>query len=62
MEALLGTSKLALLGELAVCLPAGVVVFYAGCWLTNVPELELATVALAGPLARRLGGRRAKIL
>lgn len=62
LQALLGTSKAAMLAELAVCLPAGVLVVYAGCRLTKVPELELATVALAGPLARRLGGRRAKIL
>jgi putative peptidoglycan lipid II flippase len=60
--ALLGASKPAQLAELAVSIPVGVVILYAGCRLMKVPELELATVALAGPLAARLGVRRAKIL
>ena len=57
----LGTSQIARLGELAVSIPVGVGLFYMMCQFTRVPELELAIDAMAGPLAKRLLGRRDRI-
>jgi len=48
--------------ELAVCVPAGVALFYALCRLMKVPELELTTNAIAGPIARFFPSKRGKIL
>jgi putative peptidoglycan lipid II flippase len=53
---------LANLIELAVCVPAGVAIYYGLCRFTKVPELDLATNAIAGPLAKFLPSRRGKIL
>ncbi|MDX2266667.1 MAG: murein biosynthesis integral membrane protein MurJ [Bryobacter sp.] len=39
--------------QLALAIPAGVVVFYAACRALRIEELALATEAFAGPLARR---------
>ena len=48
----LGLRRLARLVDLAISIPAGLVVFYAVCRLLRVSELDLATRALAGPLLR----------
>ncbi len=61
LESVLGVSRLANLTVLAVCVPAGAAVFYGLCRWTKVPELELATDALAGPLARWFPSWRDKI-
>jgi len=61
LEGTLGVSRFANLTVLAVCVPAGAAVFYGLCRWTKVPELELATDALAGPLTRWLPSRRDKI-
>jgi hypothetical protein len=58
---LLGVSKLARWGDLAVSIPLGLAVFYTICRLTRVAELEMALRAVAGPLQRRLPFLRAKI-
>jgi putative peptidoglycan lipid II flippase len=45
IESHLPDSRWASIGELALCIPAGLVVFYAVCRWQRVPELELATRA-----------------
>jgi len=62
VRAVFGISRAASLLDLAVSIPAGILIFYRLCRLTNVPELELATGALAGPLTRWLPFHRDKIL
>jgi len=52
IEALFGASQLSRIAQLAVSIPAGVLICYTGCRIAKVPELELATAALAGPLAK----------
>ncbi len=49
----LGVGRLGNLVDLAASIPLGLLVFYAGCRLLRVSELELATRAVANPLARR---------
>jgi len=56
-----GVMRGANLLDLAICIPAGAALFYGLCRMTGVPELELATNAIAGPLARFLASRRGKI-
>jgi hypothetical protein len=59
MQAWLGTSRWGRIADLAISIPFGLVVFYAGCRSLRVTELDLATRALAGPILRRLpGGNR----
>ena len=43
----LGGTGVENLTELAICIPVGVGIFYSMCRLTRVPELELATTAVA---------------
>jgi putative peptidoglycan lipid II flippase len=62
LETVLGTSRAAHLAELAICVPAGVVLFYGLCRVTRVPELELAVNAVTGPVMRWLPFGRDKIL
>ena len=52
MEAQFGTGRVASLGALAVCIPAGVSVFYFVSSALGVPELSIASNALIGPLRR----------
>jgi len=52
IEALFGVSQMARLAQLVVSIPIGIIICYVGCRLAKVPELELATAALAGPLAK----------
>jgi putative peptidoglycan lipid II flippase len=61
LQTTLGGTGVENLTELAICIPVGVGIFYFLCRLTRVPELELATNAIAGPLAQKLASRRAKI-
>jgi putative peptidoglycan lipid II flippase len=49
-----GKSRLAHLLDLAVSLPIGLAVFYAGCRVLKVPDLDAAFKAIAGPVLRRL--------
>lgn len=50
----MGVTKLAHLTDLAVSIPLGLGVLYVLCRALNIPELEAASTALAGPLRRRL--------
>jgi putative peptidoglycan lipid II flippase len=50
----LGQGRLARLTDLVVSIPIGLLVFYGSCRATRVPELELATRSLVGPVLRRL--------
>jgi putative peptidoglycan lipid II flippase len=55
IEALLGARFLVRLLNLAVSIPLGVAVLYWAARSLKIEELEMATRALAGPLARRMG-------
>ena len=55
----LGISKLARVADLAISIPVGAAVFYLVCRLLRIPELEMATSALPGPLRRVLHSRLA---
>ncbi len=57
VENWLGIDRLARLADLAISIPLGLVIFYFGCRILRVTELDLATRALAEPLARRLRAR-----
>lgn len=61
MQQGLGDSRAARLADLAVSVPGGALVFYLACKAMRVPELELATSSLSGPLRKLLGFRRASI-
>jgi putative peptidoglycan lipid II flippase len=54
---LFGLSRIARAVDLAVSIPLGLVVFYLGCKIVQLPELEAAKRALVTPLTRRLGRR-----
>jgi putative peptidoglycan lipid II flippase len=54
---LFGLSRIARAVDLAVSIPLGLVVFYLGCKMVQLPELEAAKRALVTPLTRRLGRR-----
>jgi putative peptidoglycan lipid II flippase len=53
IEGWLGVGRLARLIDLGISIPLGLVIFYAGCRILRVSELELATRALVDPLTRR---------
>jgi hypothetical protein len=53
---LLGKSRLAHAADLLVSIPLGMAVFWWGCRLMDVPEMQVAFSALASPL-RRLRSR-----
>jgi putative peptidoglycan lipid II flippase len=53
IEGWLGVSRLGRLVDLGVSIPLGLLIFYVTCRFLRVSELELATRALANPLARR---------
>jgi putative peptidoglycan lipid II flippase len=53
IQSWIGISRLGRLADLAVSIPVGLLVFYGGCRLLRVSELDLATRALAGPILRR---------
>jgi putative peptidoglycan lipid II flippase len=50
----LGAGRLGYISDLAISIPCGIVVFYLGCRILQVSELELATRALAGPILRHI--------
>ncbi|HWR51862.1 MAG TPA: murein biosynthesis integral membrane protein MurJ [Bryobacteraceae bacterium] len=52
-----GTGRIGRLTDVAVSIPLGIAVFYTGCRLLHVAELETAVRAVAGPLARSRAGR-----
>jgi putative peptidoglycan lipid II flippase len=52
LEQWLGAGRAAAIVTLAVAIPAGVLCYYALCRLLRVPELSLASSALAAPLRR----------
>ena len=54
MEAHFGASQLARLADLAVSLPAGLLVFYGMCRALGVAELDMAIQAVLRPVRRRL--------
>jgi putative peptidoglycan lipid II flippase len=54
----LGLSQPARLADLAVSIPIGVGVYFAGCRVFGVTELDAAVGAFARPLRRRWSGRR----
>lgn len=49
-----GVDRIARLADLALSIPLGLVIFYAGCRMLRVSELDLAARALLHPLSRRL--------
>lgn len=49
-----GMGRMGRLIDLAASIPLGVVVLYGACRVLRVPELELATKAVMGPVTRRL--------
>jgi putative peptidoglycan lipid II flippase len=51
----IGITRLGRLTDLAISIPAGILVFYGVCRILRVSELDLATRALVNPLLRRLG-------
>ncbi|MGH9631821.1 MAG: murein biosynthesis integral membrane protein MurJ, partial [Bryobacteraceae bacterium] len=61
LENNLGRSKSALLTDLAISIPIGLLVLYLLCRVLRVSELEMAINALAGPLQRRVPMLRARI-
>jgi putative peptidoglycan lipid II flippase len=52
IESWLGVGRFGRLIDLALSIPLGILIFYAACRVLRVSELELATRALADPLAR----------
>ena len=54
---LAGLSRIARAVDLAISIPLGLAVFYAGCKVVQLPELEAARRALVDPITRRLGRR-----
>ena len=50
----LGLGRLARVTDLGFSIPFGLLIFYGSCRLLRVPELELATRSVAGPIVRRL--------
>jgi len=61
MREWMGLSKMARLADLAVSVPLGSACLYAVARLLRLPELEMASAAIAGPLMRRLRISRAKM-
>jgi hypothetical protein len=53
VQSVAGVSRLGYLLDLAISIPTGMLVLYFACRALQVPELEMATRALAGPLSRR---------
>jgi len=51
----LGARKIGQIADVSVSIPLGALVYYGLCRAMRVAELEAAWVALAAPLARRLG-------
>jgi putative peptidoglycan lipid II flippase len=54
MERWIGVSQLGRLGDLAVSIPVGLVVFYAACRALGLADIDLALRAFVAPVQRRL--------
>jgi putative peptidoglycan lipid II flippase len=54
----LGIGRWGRLADLGLSIPWGLLVFWGACRALRVSELDLATRALAGPILRRLPGRK----
>ena len=54
MEQWLGVSRLARLGDLAVSIPLGLLVFYSACRALGIHEIDLAIRSFTAPVQRRL--------
>lgn len=61
IHAALGITRFAHLVDLAVSIPLGAAVFYFGCRVLNVAELQLAAASVSKPLARLFPNRRGTI-
>ena len=57
IEHWLGISRIARLGDLAISIPLGCVVFYAMCRMLGVSDLDMAIRAFTSPVRRRLARR-----
>jgi putative peptidoglycan lipid II flippase len=53
VRGMMGATRLGYVLDLAISIPIGLLVLYLACRVLRVPELEMATRALAGPLSRR---------
>jgi putative peptidoglycan lipid II flippase len=53
VRGMMGATRLGYVLDLAISIPIGLLVLYFACRVLRVPELEMATRALAGPLSRR---------
>jgi len=58
IETKFGTGRAASLAALAICIPGGASIFYLVARALRVPELSIASNALAGPLRRLFGSRK----
>jgi putative peptidoglycan lipid II flippase len=61
-EAWFGVSQWASILALAICLPSGIGLFYFGCRLLRVSEIDSAVAAVAAPFRRVFGGSRDRIV
>ncbi|MBV9397466.1 MAG: murein biosynthesis integral membrane protein MurJ [Bryobacterales bacterium] len=57
VEQAAGVSKLARLADLAISIPLGLVVYYGGCRLLGVSDIDMAVRAFTAPLRRRFKNR-----
>ena len=60
MEKHMGVSQLARLADLAVSIPLGLLVYYVGCRILGVSEIDMAIRAFAAPIRRRAFGKPAQ--
>jgi len=56
ITSMLGLTRWSRVTDLVVSIPLGLLVFYSGCRVLKVDELDVATRALAGPVLRRWRG------
>jgi putative peptidoglycan lipid II flippase len=61
IESSFGLTKMSAILSLAVCVAAGVLVFFSLARVLRVPELELAASGMPGPIRRALGLPHARI-
>lgn len=61
VSVVVGTSKIGRLTDLAISIPAGLMVLYGMCKMLEIKELDIAMNSVAGTLQRRLRFPRARI-
>jgi putative peptidoglycan lipid II flippase len=61
VSVVVGTSKIGRVTDLAISIPAGLMVLYGMCKMLDIKELDLAMNSVAGTLQRRLRFPRARI-